>query len=104
MSSSRSTQRHAFIRILRFFEGDIGVARIAFSLERLYYGRIFLTEFGATIFADFYLFFLGQRENNTEKKTRRNSVNENSSKVRRNTSLQERRKNEAKGRQSQTCT
>ena len=68
LSSSRSTQKHAFIRILRFFEGGIGVARIAFSLERLYYGRIFLTEFGATIFADFYLFFLGQRENNTEKK------------------------------------
>ena len=37
-----------------FSEGDIGVAKIAFSLERLYYGRIFLTEFGGTFFAGFF--------------------------------------------------
>ena len=85
---------------------DIGVARIAFSLERLYYGRIFLTELGGTFLPAFFLvpFFLGEGENCIGKKTRRNSVNENSSKVRRNTNLQDRWKNEAKRRESQTYT
>ena len=35
-------------------EGDIGVAKIAFSLERLYYRRIFLTDFGEAFFAGFF--------------------------------------------------
>ena len=47
-----------------FSEGVIEVAKIAFSLERVY-GRIFLTEFGGTFFAGSFpgLFFLGQGEN-----------------------------------------
>ena len=49
-------------------------------------------------------FFFGQGENTPRKKPRRNSVNENSSRVRRNTSLQERWKNYSKRRQSQTYT
>ena len=35
-------------------EGVIEVAKIALFLERLY-GRIFLTEFGGTFFAGFFL-------------------------------------------------
>ena len=77
--------------------------KIAFSLERVY-GRIFLTEFRGTFFAGFFpgLFFFGQGENTPRKNPRRNSVNENSSKVRRNTSPQERWKKYVKRRQSQT--
>ena len=37
-----------------FFGGGIGVAKIVFSLERLYYRRIFFNEFGATFFATFF--------------------------------------------------
>ena len=79
--------------------------KIAFSLERVY-GRIFLTEFRGTFFAGFFpgLFFFGQGENTPRKNPRRNSVNENSSKVRRNTSPQERWKIYTKRRQSQTYT
>ena len=58
-SQGKICQRHEFMRIIRFSKGVIGVVKVASSLERLY-GRIFLTEFGGT-------------------------VNENSSKVRRNT-------------------
>ena len=47
-------------------------------------------------------FFLRPRRKYTGKKTRRNSVNENSSKVRRNTSPEECWKNYAKRRQSQS--
>ena len=70
-------------------EGVIKVAKIALFLERLY-GGIFLTEFGGTFFAGFFpvSFFLGPRRKYTGKKPQRNSVNENSSKFRRNTSLQ----------------
>ena len=77
--------------------------KIAFSLERVY-GRIFLTEFRGTFFAGFFpgLFCFGQGENTPRKNPRRNSVNENSSKVRRNTSPQERWKKYVKRRQSQT--
>ena len=68
-----------------FSTGVIEVATIAFPLERVY-GRIFLTEFGGTFFASFFpgLFFLDIEENTHRRKTRRNSVNENSSTVRRN--------------------
>ena len=48
-----------------YSEGVIGVAKIGFSLERLY-GRIFLIEFGRTFFCGLFsrcLFFLGQGEN-----------------------------------------
>ena len=67
-----------------FSEGVIEVAKILFSLERVY-RRIFLIEFGGTFFAGFFpgLFFFGQGENTPRKKPRRNSVNGNSSKVRR---------------------
>ena len=47
-------------------------------------------------------FFLRPRRKYTGKKLRRNSVNENSGKFKRNTSPQERCKNYAKRRQSQT--
>ena len=69
-----------------FSEGVMQVAKIAFFFERLY-GRIFLTESGGTSFAGFFpdVFF----PKYTGKKSRRNSVNDNSSKVRRNTSPQE---------------
>ena len=36
-----------------FSDGGIGVAKITFSLERLCYGRIFLSEFGETFLAAF---------------------------------------------------
>ena len=36
-----------------FSEGVIKVAKVSFSLERLY-GQIFLTEFGGTFFAGFF--------------------------------------------------
>ena len=49
-------------------------------------------------------FFLRPRRKYTGKKPRRNSVNENLSKVRRNTSLKERSKNYAKRRKSQSYT
>ena len=49
-------------------------------------------------------FFLRPRRKYTEKKPRRNSVNENSSKVRRNTSLEEVWQNCAKRKQSQRYT
>ena len=49
-------------------------------------------------------FFLRPRRKYTGKKTRRNSVNENSSKFRRNASPQGRWENYAKRRQSQTYT
>ena len=44
-----------------FSEGSIGIAKIAFFLEKQYYGRIFLTKFGGTFLAGFF-FFLGQGE------------------------------------------
>ena len=79
-----------------FFEWGIGVAKIAFFLEK---------EFGGTFFDVFFAgFFLRSRRKIHQKKTSRNSVNENSSKVRRNTSPQEFWKNYAKRRQSQTYT
>ena len=86
-----------------FSEKILEVAKVLSSRERVY-GRIFLTEFEGTFFAGFFpdLFFFGQGENTARKKLRRNSVDENSRKVRRNTSLQERWKNYAKRRQSQT--
>ena len=37
-----------------FFEKEISFAKIAFSLERLYYGRIFLTEFGGHFLSAFF--------------------------------------------------
>ena len=88
-----------------FSEGVNEVAKIVFSLERVY-GQIFLTKFGGTFFAGFFpgISFFGQEENTPRKKPRINSVNENSSKVRRNTSLQERCKNYGKLRLSQTYT
>ena len=88
-----------------FSEGVNEVAKIVFSLERVY-GQIFLTKFGGTFFAGFFpgISFFGQGENTSRKKPRINSVNENSSKVRRNTSLQERCKNYAKLRLLQTYT
>ena len=58
-------QRHEFIRITRFSEGVIGVAKILSSFEKLY-GRIFLTEFGGTFFCWLFsrcLFFFGEGEN-----------------------------------------
>ena len=86
-----------------FSEGVIEVAKIAFSLERVY-GRIFLTEFGGIFFAGFFrdLYFFGKGENTPRKKPRRNSVNETSNKFRRNTSPQERWKNYAKHSQTYT--
>ena len=53
-----------------FSEGVIEVAKIAFSLERVY-GRIFLTEFGGTFFAGFFpsLFYFVEGENTPRKKT-----------------------------------
>ena len=76
-------------------------SKIGFPPERIY-GRIFLTEVGEKFFAGFFpsLFFLDQGESAPQKKHRRNSVNENSSNVRRNTSQQERWKNYAKRGQS----
>ena len=89
-----------------FSEGVIEVAKIEFSLEGVY-GRIFLTEFGGKFFASFFpslFFFSAKEKKHPEKKPRRNSVNENSSKVRRNTSPQEGWKNYEKSKQSQTYT
>ena len=53
-----------------FSEGVTEVAKVAFSLERVY-GRIFLTGFGGTFFTGFFpgLFFLRPRRKYTEKKT-----------------------------------
>ena len=89
--------RYEFIKSCDFSEGVIEVAKIAFCLERAY-GRILLTDFGGTFSANFFLchFFLGQGQNTSGKKPYRNPVNENSSKVRRNTSPRERWKNYAK--------
>ena len=42
-----------FIRIIRFSEGVIGIAKIASSLEKQN-GRIFLTEFGEHLFEGFF--------------------------------------------------
>ena len=58
------------------------MAKIAFSFERLY-GQIFLTNLGETFFVGFFpgFFFLRPRRKYTGKKTRRNTVNENSSKI-----------------------
>ena len=99
------SKRRAKIESFDFSEGFIGVGKIATSLERLY-GGIFLTEFGWNIFAGCFpclvLFFANAKC--AAKKPRRNSVNENSSNVRRNTSPQERWKNYVKRRQSQSCT
>ena len=88
-----------------FSEGVNEVAKIVFSLERVY-GQIFLTKFGGTFCAGFFpgISFFGQGENTSRKKPRINSINENSSKVRRNTILQERCKNYAKRRLLQTYT
>ena len=51
-----------------FSEGVIEVAKIAFSLERVY-GRIFLTEFRGTFFAGFFpgLFFSTKEKIHREK-------------------------------------
>ena len=64
-----------------FSEG--GVAKIAFSLERLNYERIFLTEFGETFFAGFLVvsFFLSDVFCSPEKNSQK-LINENLSKVR----------------------
>ena len=89
-----------------FFSKELSrLKKIAFSFERVY-GWIFLTEFGGKCFTGFFLdlFFFGQGENTPRKKHRRNSVNETSSKFRRNSSPEERWKNYAKRRQSQTYT
>ena len=52
-----------------FSEGGIGVSKIAFSFERLSYGRIFLTEFGETFFAGILaLSFSWFKEKNTPEK------------------------------------
>ena len=52
-----------------FSEGVIGVSKIAFSLERLNYGRICLTEFGETFFAGFLaVSFSGFKDKNTPEK------------------------------------
>ena len=61
MSPRRSTQRYEFIRIIRFFEGGIGVAKIAFYLDWAW-GNIFCWLFSRC------LFFLFQGENYTGKK------------------------------------
>ena len=37
-----------------FSEGGMGAVKIAFSLERLYYGRIFLAEIGETFFTGLF--------------------------------------------------
>ena len=65
-----------------FSVGGIWVAKTTFSLERLYYGRIFLTEFGGNISFPSFLpvsFFLGQGENTTGKNSTETSseLNEN---------------------------
>ena len=86
-----------------FSEGGIRVAKISFSLERLYYGRIFSTEFGETFFAGFFsrcLFFIGQGEKYTGKNSYKIQVKSGE----RNTSPQKRWKNEAKRTQAQTYT
>ena len=53
-----------------FSEGGIGVAKVKFSLKRIYYGWIFLTEFGGTNFAGFFPggFFSQAQEKNTPEK------------------------------------
>ena len=52
-----------------FSEGGIWVAKIAFSLERLYYGRKFLTEFGGTFFCRLFagVFLLRRRRKYRQK-------------------------------------
>ena len=84
-----------------FFGGGIGVAKIAFSLERLSYGQIFLTKFGGTFFFR-CLFFLGQRENCTGKKLA--EIQSMKIQVKSGEISQERWKKEVKRRESQTYT
>ena len=58
-------------------KGVLGVAKVACSLEILYYGRIFLTEFGGTFFCQHFsccLFLLGQEENTLWKHTTENQA------------------------------
>ena len=57
----RSTQIHEFIRIIRFFEGGIRVAKIGFYLDWVW-GNIFCRLFS------WCLFFLDQGESYTGKK------------------------------------
>ena len=98
--------RYEFIQIMWFFWRNYrGWKNCIFSWKSIY-GRIFLTEFGGTFLAGFLrgLFFLGQGKITLREKRRRNSVIENSSKFRRNTSPQESWKNYVKRRQSQTYT
>ena len=104
-AKEKYAKEYKFMRIIRFSERVFGVAKIASFVERLY-GRIFLTEFRGTFFVGFFpvSFFLKPRRKYTGKKPCRNSINENSSKVRRNTSPEERWKNYAKRRQSQSYT
>ena len=41
-------------KLFDFPKGGIGIAKIAFYIERLCYGRIFLIEFRGTFFAVFF--------------------------------------------------
>ena len=84
-------QMHKFIRIIRFSEGVIRLAKIASSLKRLIWTDIFDWVWGNIFLRAFFpmSFFPRPGRKYTRKKPRRNSVNENSSKVRRNTSLKE---------------
>ena len=87
-----------------FSEGVVEVAKFAFSVERVY-GQIFLTEFGWTFFAGFFpSLFFKERIHREKTQQKLKKINENSSKVRRNTSPQEGWKNYAKSNQSQTYT
>ena len=61
MSPRRSTQRYEFTLIIRFFEGGIGAAKIAFYLDWAW-GNIFCRLFSRC------LFFLFQGENYNGKK------------------------------------
>ena len=80
-------------------EGVIGVAKIAIfpwkTMDR-YFWLSLKEHFQASVFPS--VFFLRPRRKYTKKKPRRNLVNENSSKIRRNTNLKNARKNYAKCR------
>ena len=71
-----------------FSEGVIEVAKIEFSLEGVYGGYFWLSLEENFLRAFFPVFFSSAKDKkHPEKKPRRNSVNENSRKVRRNTNL-----------------
>ena len=93
-TQEKSPKDMSFYESFDFSEGDIWVATTAFSLNRLYSGRIFLTEFGGTFLCRLFcrcLFSYAKEKIHREKNPTETSseLNENSSKVRRNTSPQE---------------